>query len=128
MPIPGALETYVDQSCYGRDRTTTSYDALDRKTSITEPNFTVSATEHKVPSAWNDLVQYGGRQEYKVNANNDISLYTYDALGRLAWVGQKDDGGWCWALQVTTYDYDGLGNLSGVTRGNNVCGSDKGAH
>jgi RHS repeat-associated protein len=44
-------------------------------------------------------------------------------LGRLAWVGQKDDGGWCWALQVTTYDYDGLDNLNEVTRGNHVCES-----
>jgi RHS repeat-associated protein len=68
-------------------------------------------------------VERGLQQDWIQNANGDITLHTYDAFGRLDWVGQKDDGGPCNALQVTLYDYNTIGNLTQVTRGGQVCGS-----
>ncbi|NUM46991.1 MAG: SUMF1/EgtB/PvdO family nonheme iron enzyme, partial [Anaerolineales bacterium] len=103
--------------------TTTHYDYRGKVDLVTYPDGTTTSTTYSIPGSWATTVGRGLQQDWIQNANGDITLNTYDAFGRLDWVGQKDNGGPCSALQVTTYDYDTAGNLQDVWRGGNVCGS-----
>ncbi|MEW5986447.1 MAG: RHS repeat-associated core domain-containing protein [Chloroflexota bacterium] len=118
-----AISPYQNDTCTTKDHTTTTYDDAGRVWQVTGPDSQTITTTYEVPGGWTGSVGRGAWQQKVVNSNDDVTLHTYDAYGRLDWVGQKDDGGWCNALQVTTYDYDVLDHLKTVTRGGYVCGT-----
>ncbi len=110
-------------TCEQQVHTTTIYDYRGGIRQVIAPDGTASIRTYQIPGQWAVTVGRGMQQEWWQNANGNITLNTFDAFGQLEWVGQKDDGGWCSALQVTTYDYNTVGNLENVTRGGYVCGS-----
>jgi RHS repeat-associated protein/uncharacterized repeat protein (TIGR01451 family) len=104
-------------------RTDYTYDVLGRTRVVTHPDNTQTQHIYHVPGLWTSNIGQGSRQEEVVDANGHRSFQTYDAFGRLAWVGQKDDGGWCSALHVTLHGYDVAENLTHVASGGYICGS-----
>lgn len=81
--------------------TTTQYDALSRQTSVTTPDNAVF------------LTSYSGNQVTVTDQAGKARRSATDALGRLTSVWEDPSG----LNYLTTYTYDVLGNLSGVTQG-----------
>ncbi|HUM68465.1 MAG TPA: SpvB/TcaC N-terminal domain-containing protein [Chloroflexota bacterium] len=109
-------------ACTAQPHTATHYSERGRVNQVTYPDNTATTITYRIPGNWSGMVGRGLQQDYIVNAKNDVTVNSYDAFGRLDWVGQKDDGGPCSALHVTLYDYNTVGNLEQVTRGGQVCG------
>lgn len=110
-------------TCASQDHTTTAYDARGGIYQTTSPDGTIATRTFSIPGEWATTVGRGISQERFDNPNGDITFQTTNALGQLDWVGQKNDGGPCSRLEVTTYNHDPLGNLEQVARGGFVCGT-----
>jgi RHS repeat-associated protein len=75
--------------------TTTAYDALDRPVSVT--NVLGTAT-----------TSYSGRQHTETDVNGNVTLRTFDALGRLASVGEQEGS----STYTTSYSYTAADQLA----------------
>ncbi len=93
-------------NCFNYGHITTYYDALDDVIRVTEPN-----------GQYTRYV-YGNRQKKVVDANNNATVYLYDALGRLSGTWEPPTGDH--SAHTTTYEYDLADNLTKVLGANNA--------
>ncbi|MFN8007375.1 MAG: DUF922 domain-containing protein [Terriglobia bacterium] len=82
--------------------TTTGYDALGRATSVTSPDNAAIVTT------------YLGNKTTVIDQASKDRRSTADALGRIIQVEEAPSFGWTYS---TSYSYDALGNLVGVSQG-----------
>ena len=115
-------KTYTDPSTGVTDSVTFTYDALGRQSTVTDSRGTttysynsqnslikISTPEGEIHYEYDAVT---GRKTRTYSANTDTA-YTYDELGRLKTVTDKDGN-------TTTYDYTAVGSRSAVSLPNGV--------
>jgi RHS repeat-associated protein len=123
-PYGGAYQSST--ACTSVAHTATTYDYRGGVRFITTPDSETTTRSFLIPGKCATLLERGLWQERFESPKGDITLNTYDAFGRLSWVGQAEgDGIPCAStetepLNITTYDYDTAGNLTLVTRGGTI--------